>query len=173
MLRDMLATVQDRSILAVDAAADWPAEDLDDLLALIGEVDDARRTLGFMFDHLAARADFLGVGYQAPVPGGGIFKWSGGSDKVRWDATKLIGDMARRMQSVWKLEAVVTQDGERGDPEPLIREAIQQTAAAAGATAPSHGWRTTPLKALGLNPDDYRRTEPGQKTYRLEGRDRR
>lgn len=155
------------------AAADLPDEDtFEALLGVYVRLYDLQRELGDTIDvlnpHLVEKTptrDPIGL------PGGGVYRIRGGSEKTIYDNPALVSELAHRIGDQCKLTSVVTEDGEVGDPAPIIDAICTVVAKAAGATAPSfNSWRSGIAKDLGINLDRYRRKERTHLKPSIEGR---
>lgn len=164
-------------------AADLPdGETFEALLAVYVRLHDLQRELGdtiaVLDPHLLEKAPRrvdpkTGRKICDPIglPGGGVFRIRGGADKTVYDNASLVSELAHRIGDQCRLTSVVTENGEVGDPAPIIDAICTVVAKAAGAMAPSfNSWRSGVAKDLGIDLDRYRRKERTHLKPTIEGR---
>ena len=83
--------------------------------------------------------------------------WQGGSKK--WDGPRLVPAVASRLTDEF---AVDRSTGEVAPPAVFAGNVAHRVAECLGGFAPSTQWRSGPLEKLGLDPADYRTSEPGR-----------
>lgn len=106
-----------------------------------------------------------------PLPGGGVFRIRGGSSKTVYDNERLVSEFAHRIGEHTRLKSIVTDDGEVGDPAPILEAIVQTVAKATGAMAPSfNSWRTTVAKDLGIDLKRFSTKEATDLKPTIEGR---
>lgn len=147
--------------------------DRDEALSFYGYLQDAVLELKCAADSAGHRCiDLVGSRFvQVPVPGGGIFKVSGGGKRTLYDNERVVSVLAERIRTVMGLAGIITEDGERGEAAPVIDAIVSKVAKATGATAPSFsGWRSTIAKELGIRLNDYAEVTTTPLVPRIEGR---
>lgn len=161
----------DNTIL-VDELLAKVGDDRDLALAVYGRFKDAINELTRAQDAVGKLCIQLVPPFQpVPVPGGGVFKIGGGSEKKNYDQPALIAAAAARMQETMELAGIITKDGEHGEAAPIVAAIVKKTAELCGAMAPSfNSWRAGVAKELGLKLDDYCEKTTSDLTHRIESR---
>lgn len=87
-----------------------------------------------------------------------------------WKAGKTVWDPAPLLARV--IRTAVDPDGTGELPAPgEILERVEKALTSTAGLTPSHGWRVTGLKALGIDPGDYREQEGGRYQLSIIGGD--
>lgn len=125
--------------------------------ALLRRVREARKRLATLEQALEAhiavqmRHDGIRGGYGQPTEGVGLVEWNRSRKRSNWQHRDLASAV---------IDAhMVATGGEAPDPY-TVRDWILESA------APAY-WRVTPLRAIGINPDDYSLSEPGVPTVKI------
>jgi hypothetical protein len=163
-----VAPLAARVAAALEEGAEFEA-----LLDLSGRLEDAKRIVGWMLDAVNAAAIRTAPDRFTPypVPGGGLWKVSGGKQRKRYDNEALVKEVAQRTAEILKLKAVVTEDGEPGEPLPVFYTVAHSICGLVGATAPSFdGWRSGIAKELGIDLKAFAELEDTPYRARIEGR---
>ena len=106
-----------------------------------------------------------------PVPGGGLLKITGGSEKKKYDNDGVRREVISKLIGHLGLAAIITGDGEEGKPEPDIAALVAKVLDLVGAGAPSfQGWRVAVAKELGINLKDFAEYEKTPYKARIDGR---
>lgn len=196
-LQRAIKSLVDRSPVVVDLAT--AVTSYDDAEKLYVEMYDLHRLTGDML--AVAEQAMVGItsctcepnerGYHAdecamtarfqphPLPDGGILKFSGGKQRVRYDQPALVARYANELaEEVWNVEglaAVVDESGENiaGRWPAMIGRAVRTFAEAIGVMAPSFdSWRSGIAKRYGIDLKKYAGSDTSPVTVRIEGRGR-
>lgn len=158
----------DAALAAVEAAGTF-----EDVLEFLGQLHDTIDVLKDMAEVVGRRAIELAPDRfeSYPVPGGGIFKTSGGRERTSYDNPRLVSAFATAIQSKLELLKVVTEDSEVHDAAATVENIVTTIAAATGALAPSFsGWRSGIAKDHGIKLNDYAEVSTTDVKYRIESR---
>lgn len=143
------------------------------LLDMVGRLEDGKRIITWILDETNKRAIRAAPDRFTPypVPGGGLWKVSGGKERKNYDNDALIKEVAQRVTETLKLQTIVTGDGEPGEPGPLIFGIVQKVAMLVGATAPSFdGWRSGIARELRIDLKAYAEITESPLRARIDGR---
>lgn len=163
--------LEDVAVL-VDELAEG-CETVDVALMVLGRIVDGIRTLQVVQSIIDKRVIELRGKERSdlPVPGGGIYKVSGGSPKKVYDNPALIGAVAQRMTSHVEAAAIVTESGEQVSAAAVIETIVRGVAEIAALdTASFSSWRSGKAREYGITLADYCETSYSDLRGRIEGR---
>jgi hypothetical protein len=165
--------IEEVSILA-DELAD-ACDTIDVALMVLGRLEDARKHIAAVADVIDARAIVLRPRGQTlapiPVPGGGVYKVSGGQTKDVYDNDSL--RMAIESAAIRRVDAsaIITTTGETCAPEPILTDLVRDLLTLAGASGENFSsWRKGGADALGINLASYRDRHTTGLRGRIESR---
>jgi hypothetical protein len=173
-LQAAFAVVEDVSSLLAEVVRGYVTlKDFNALASLLGAIDDLRKVVQWMADETGSGVVRTATDRHTayPVPGGGLLKIAGGSEKKRYDNDAVRREVITKLIGHLGLAAIVTGDGEEGKPEPVIAALVAKVLDLVGAGTPSFtGWRATVAKELGINLKDFAEYEKSPYKARIEGR---
>ena len=152
------ATLNTLHTAITDLADDVPAAlDVDDtteaVVSLLHDLREQRKALAQMEAYVEAAA-VKRLKYGQQQVGEFIAEVKGGKDRRAWQHDDLAWAVCRPLAVNENTGEVVTE----------IAEIIDQVRARLLNCAAVSYWRTTQLKPLGINPDDYSESTPGRRT---------
>lgn len=155
MLRRGLAQLDDqRAALAAAGDLDTLAAGLVSLTALL---DDLRELARAVETDVAA----LMPEKRHEVPGLGVLERRKGTDRKSWDWETLLPTLIRMY---------VDPDGTGAIPDPVeVMDRMRELIVDVLGVTPSKGPRVTPLREMGLDPDEYCATTPGRVSVQVHG----
>lgn len=94
------------------------------------------------------------------LPGLPVLERRRGTDRKAWQSVDLLDELFRRA-------VVDVETGEVLDDEALIRQRLHEVLVDCVPFTGSLGWRTTALRDLGLDPDEWCETKPGRVSVQI------
>lgn len=163
--------IEDVAILVDELSA--ACESVDVALMVLGRITDGIRTLQAVQSIIDKRViELRGKDrHDLPVPGGGVYKVSGGSPKKVYDNPRLLGAIAQRMVTHVEAAAVVTEAGESQPAAEVFERIVRGVAELAALdTASFSSWRSGKAREYGIALSDYCETSYSDLRGRIEGR---
>lgn len=152
------------SEFADDLTNDWhECEDLTDeqLVLMMVAIRNCRQDLASLYDEMEQMLLSLNSGREITIEGVGVVELKRSTKRTNWDNHELMRHVVSRALD----ERQVNE--ETGEAEPgweAVARAIEECA------RPS--WRLTPLRARGLDPDEFCVTEEAHRSVQLPPRQR-
>jgi len=148
---------------AIDALTRLPlleeaGEDEKALVVLLADLRDARQKLHQLESIVEAATARAMTDKRLELPALGILaERKGGSVYTRWDHPRVAAQVARRY----------AVDAQSGEIDETLAEVAEHLATWLLDVAHVDYWRTTALRAIGLNPDTYATKERGRRTVHI------
>lgn len=146
--------------------------DLDGLAHGLVQVRELQRKLSMLESQTDGDVSRLNrhAGNRSEVPGLGTLETNRRSTRTRWDSELLFGRLVATIGALATIDDNGEIVGDTATADRAVALLREHLAPCLPLTA-SCGWRTTGLKAAGIDPNQYREQEPGPDHTRIIGAD--